>query len=125
MAIKTIRLDDATLLKYQEMHPQNPTLAIENQLERYKNCSYKERILIFDAETRKELEKLYGKPIEDAPDMLRWVKNCLVFKAGDVEIPLTEGQRKRLQGEALHMGANLNDYLKKRIENAIFNAIGA
>lgn len=125
MAIKTIRLADETMAKYQEMHPQNPTLALENQLEKFKEVSYKERVLVFPAEVRRELEHLVGKPIEDAKEFVEWVKKLQVFKAGEVDIPLTDGQRKRLEGEAKFYGQPLETYIRTRVQSAVRMGLGA
>lgn len=125
MAIKTIRLSDETMTKYQEMHPQNPVLAIENQLEKFKDVSYKERVLLFEASVRKELEHLYGKPIEDAQEFVNWVKKAIVFKAGEVDVPLTDGQRKRMELEAKFSNQPLQDYIKSRVQSSLRMGLGA
>lgn len=125
MAIKTIRISDETMAKYQEMHPQNPTLAIENQLEKFKEVSYKERVLLFDSTSRKDLEHLVGKPIEDAHEFVQWVRKLIVFKVGELEISLTDAQRKRLEGEAKFYAQPLDGYVKSRVESAIRMGLGA
>lgn len=125
MAIKTIRISDETLQKYQEMHPQNPSLAIESQLERFKDFSYKERVLLFPSKVRQELEKIVGKTVEDAEDFLGWVKKLATFKVEGVEFALSDGQRKRLEGEARFAGQPLDKFVEARLRNAIRDGIGA
>lgn len=124
MAIKTIRVSDETMAKYQEMHPQNPTLAIENQLEKFRDVSYKDRVLLFSPETRKELEHLVGRPIENDAEFVNWVKKILVFKMDGIEIALTDGQRKRLEGEAKFYSQPLDKYIRMRVQSAVQGGLG-
>jgi hypothetical protein len=74
---------------------------------------------------RKELEHLVGKPIEDAQEFVKWVKKAVVFKAGEIDIPLTEGQRKRLEGEAKFYGQPLEGYISSRVQAAVRAGLGA
>lgn len=124
LAIKTIRIPDETLQKYQDMHPQNPSLALEQQLERWKDLSYKERVLVFPAEVRKELEHIVGRPIEDAQDFVKWVKKALTFKVEDFELHLTDGQKKTLEGQAKFFQQPLPEFTRTKIKVAIQKEIG-
>lgn len=125
MAIKTIRIPDETLQKYQDMHPQNPSLAIESQLERFKDFGYKERVLLFPSKVRQELERIVGRTIEDAEEFLGWVKKLSGFKVEGFEFTLSDGQRKRLESEAKFAGQPVEKYVEVRLRNAIRDGIGA
>lgn len=124
MAIVTLRVPDETLEKYKQMHPSNPSLAMENQLKKYQEVSYKERNVILPGEARRELEAIYGTSIESPSAFVGWVKRLVTISVEGLEFSLKAGQRKTIEGEASFWKKDFKPFAQVRIQNMIDSALG-
>lgn len=124
LAIVSIRIPDETFEIYKKMNPGVPTKAIEGQLERFKGVHINDRVLILTSEERKEIEKLRSGPLETAKDLIKWVRNLVTANVGGVEIPLKDGQRKKLEGEARFYKQDPKDYAEKTLRMVLDHALG-
>lgn len=124
MAVFSIQLSDETFEKYAKGSPEDPRKGIEAQLERFKDVPVGERALIFDAESRKGLEGLFQRPIEDAAKLTEWVRRLQEIAVGGLSIPLTEAQVKRISTDARFFAVTPEKILKDRVGVALMQAIG-
>lgn len=125
MAIVSISLKDETFEKYSTYSPEDPRKGIETQLERFKGIPPSERALIFNSEDRGEIEKLFGRPIEAAAELVKWVKRLQEVNVGGIDIPLTEPQVKKLESDARFFGEKAETMLPRKARTALRDAIGA
>lgn len=122
MAIVTLRLPDETLTKYQGYNQASPAKAMEKQLEKFKEFSPNERVLLLSSMERQDLEKLVGLPFENGEALVTWAKKLLTANIEGVEVTLDEGQRKRLQSEAGFYKKDPTEWIKGRITGALRRA---
>lgn len=124
MALVNIVLPDETFAEYAKNSPESPQKGIEAQLERFKGIPPQERALVFTSEERGLLEKLFGRPIEAAGDLVKWIKKLQEIEVGGLSVPLTEGQVKRLQSNATFFGEKPEVMLARKVRTALFDALG-
>ena len=120
----TLSIPDALYAAYLAHNPQNPQKGLVEQLERFRGFSPKERVLVFPSAVRQAVEKLYGQPIEDPVKFAEWLSGLVSVKVGDVEVELSEGQRKRLLGEAQFYGRETSGYVQERVGKAVRDGLG-
>lgn len=125
MANVSITLDDKTFEQYSKYDPVDPRKGLETQLERFKGIPPTERALVFTSEERGAIEKLVGRPIERAEDLVKWVTRLQVIDVGGVQVPLTEVQIKRLESDARFFGEKAETMLSRKARTALRDAIGA
>lgn len=124
MAILSITLPDETFAEYAKHCPDDPRRGIEAQLERFKGLPPGERVLFFDEKSRSELERLFQRPIEDPAKLVEWVKKLQELNVAGIEVPLTEGQAKRLASDAKFFNTTPEKLVKTRVTTALRDAIG-
>lgn len=125
MATFTLKIDDELLAKYQGHNPKMLVQKnIEAALERFQDISADQRAVIFPNEVRKELEHLYGKTIEDPKKFVEWVRNLVSIKVLGVNIPMRDGQRKRLQAEATFWRQPFESYVTAKVTRWIERELG-
>lgn len=122
--ICSIALPDETFEAYAKYTPESPQKGIEAQLERFKGIPPSERALIFTSSERGSLEKLFGRPIEAAGDLEKWIRKLQEVEVGGVSVPLSEGQVKRLASNANFFGEKPRVMLERKIRTALNDAIG-
>lgn len=122
--IVTITIPDDLYQAYAGMNPSNPRQAIQKQLERFKDVPSNERVVLLSGEVRKAIEGLFGHPIEQGEELVKWLQELTALKLGEVEVPLKEGQRKRLTTEAGFYHREPNEYIASRVARAVDNEIG-
>lgn len=98
--IVNLKLPDELWADYAAMDPKVPQRAIEKQLERFRKNSIADRILPVGDQARRELEKLRGRPIESAEDLISWIRERMTVDLGEVELALSEDQLVRLKTRA-------------------------
>lgn len=124
MAAVTLRIPDAVYEKYKSMHPGNPTHALESQLVKYQDASYKDRTLIFPDAVRGDLEKLFGRPIEDPTGFVKWLRELITIKVAGLEFPLKPGQLKNLHGKATFFKKEFEEFAKPYISRILDRDLG-
>ena len=102
-----------------------PAAAMAKQLAKYQDHDPDHRVLVFSAEERTAVEKLFGKPIERVKEFVDFFTSCLTSKVGGAEIPLTASQKKRVEGMAGFWKQDPKELLVTLIKQAITNRLGA
>lgn len=124
MAIVTLRIPDDTLELYKKMSPLNPSAALEGQLERMKGVPYHDRAVVFPSEVRRDLEVLYGTPIENPEKFVKWVKGLMTASIEGLEFTLRAGQRKRLEGQANFFKKPFLEFVKAKVGAILDRELG-
>lgn len=107
-----------------EENPQNWWRGILQKLARFKGVKHGERILMFRGQDMQDLERLYGKPIEDLPAFNKWLEHLKSVPVGEIPVVLKEGQRKMIQGEANHYKIPFAEVARKKTEMALDRLLG-
>ena len=125
MAILTLKIDDEVLEKYKARAGDlTPQTALEATLVRFQEVDPKRRFLLFSDEEREKIEGLFGHPIETAGQFVAWVKDLLSVNVLGVDIPMRDGQRKRLAAEAKFWKTPFEDYVESKITRIVDQALG-
>jgi hypothetical protein len=122
--ILNITLPDEIFARYADRNPSNPRKEIEKVLERFVAFDPSDRLLIVPKDVRQELEKLIGGPIEKWEKFLSIFKDALSIRAGEVLVPLTEGQVKRLKGQADFYKRDPLEYTTDMVKRGLFAFLG-
>ena len=122
--ILNITLPDEIFARYADRNPANPRKEIEKVLERFVSFDPSDRLLIVPKDVRQELEKLIGGPIEKWEKFLSIFKDALSIRAGEVLVPLTEGQVKRLKGQADFYKRDPLEYTTDMVKRGLFAFLG-
>lgn len=122
--ILTIKVDDNVFTKYSERNPSSPQKEIEKVIERFVGFDPSDRLLIVPKEVRQELEKLTGTPIEKWERFLHFFRDALSIRAGEVYVPLTEGQTKRLKSQAEFFKRDPKEFTEDTIKRGLFSFLG-
>ena len=122
--IVTLRIPDKLYEKYVEHNRSNPQQAMEKQLERFADHSTSDRVLVFPAEGRKEVEKLFGTPIEDVSKFVNWLKSLVSIRVSEVEVPLRAGQLKSLCAQAEGRKIGKEKYIRDQVQVALDREFG-
>lgn len=123
MAVVTLTIPDETFLLYSK-HGISPQEAMKKQLERFKEFSPAQRVVVLSDEARGRLEKLLETTIEDTNKLAGWVEGLVKMNVDGVEIMLSEGQRKRLVGEANFYSTEHNKYIDERVRGILNRELG-
>lgn len=123
--ISTIKISDEVYKKYEERDKKSPRRALERTIECFQDVNPEDRTVILTKDQRVELEKLYGKPIEDFSLFLRWLVERSSVTVEGVKIPLKGGQLKYLSGQVNHYKRPLEDVVREAVQNAIDAHLGA
>lgn len=133
--ILTISLPDdfeAKLIAHGGASPNKAAAALIQRFVEYKPT---DRTLFFPEVEKRELEKLYGEPI-DRTNMARfieWVRQRAAVTVGDVQVPLSAGQLKRAHTNATKLrsrdgkpadGAAVAAYLRETVKEAVSASLG-
>lgn len=120
----TIKIPDELYVRYSERNPSSPQKEIEKTLERFADIPHSDRLLVVPKEVRQELEKLTGAPIEKWDRFLSFFKDALSVRAGGVNVPLTEGQTKRLKAQAEFFKQDPQSFIETKVKSALFSYLG-
>lgn len=123
--VVTITVPDEVYQSYLAHNPSNPRQAILKQLERFAAVPTGKRILVLANEDLRVLEALYGVPIENADTLVKWATALTALRIGEMEVPLREGQRKRLTAEAGFYKREAGEYVREQVKKAIDEKMGA
>lgn len=123
--IVTLSIDDKTHAQYGEMDPESPQRAMEKQLERFKSYLPTERVLLFSPEERRELERLYGRPIDEPLRFIEFIRKLVSVDIAGVPVVLNAGQVKRLVAEAEHVHRKPAELLEQKVKQMAFAVLGA
>lgn len=124
MAVKTIRIPDELLSCYEAMDPHDPLKAIVKQLERFKHISAGDRAVILPNEVRQDLERVYGRPIEDFDRFAAWVRGLATLRVGEADVILSAGQKKAIAHEATAQGMTVTSFLAREIPEMLAHRWG-
>lgn len=122
--IANIRVSDETFDKYVGYDKSNPRLAMEQQLERYRDVSPKDRVLVLNAEQRKRLEKLWSAPIEDMDQFVSWIEKLHSMHIMGQPIPLTKNQINQLAQQAGFYHKAPAEYIGEKILQLLRQGVG-
>jgi hypothetical protein len=121
--VLTIKISDELYEKYGKLNPQNPRYAIEKTLEKYSEAGYSSKVLVVTGEPLKDLQVSVGQ-IDSAEELAEAVKRALSVRVDGIEVPLTEGQRKRLESNAKFYNQPQDEYAVSLIVRALQSAFG-
>lgn len=124
MAAPVVRIKDETWDKYVAFNPTNPNRACAEQLEKFSDIDPKDKGLVLNARQRGEVEGLAGRSLESGEQLVGYIKHLIELKVGDVNVLLTEGQKKRLYSEALKQGKTAAEYVEWRLKNVFLREFG-
>jgi hypothetical protein len=122
--ILTIAIPDSIYLKYSEKNPKDPKKDIEKVIEKFADFPLSDRLLLVPKEVRLELEKLTGAPIEKWEKFVSLFRDALSVRAGEVNVPLTEGQVKRLKSQAEFYKREYKEYVEDMVKRGLFSFLG-
>lgn len=122
--IISITIPDELFSKYAERDPANPRKEIEKTLSKFVDIPPSDRLLLVPPEVRKELEKLVGGPIEKWEKFLKFFKDTISVRAAEVNVPLTEGQAKRLASQAAFYKRDPKEYVTDQVKRGLFQFLG-
>ncbi len=122
--ILTLSVPDEVYTKYSERNPKDPKKDIEKVIAKFAEIPLDDRLLLVPKETRLELEKLVGAPIEKWEKFVHLFRDALSIRAGEVNIPLTEGQVKRLKLQADFYKREYKEYVGDVIRRGLFSFLG-
>jgi len=121
--VVTLSVPDSIFQAYAAMGDKPAQTIMVKQLEKFQKFNPLDRVLIFPTEERQAMERLYGQPIEDFKDFIRWLTERAGVKVDEAQLDLSEGQRRRLVSEAKFYEETYENYLKKRAQRALDGAI--
>lgn len=122
--IISITIPDAIYAKYSERNPENPRKEIEKTLEKFSDVPVSDRLLLVPPDVRRELEKLVGGPIEKWEKFLRIFRDALSIRAGEVNVPLSEGQVKRVSDQVRFYKREPKEYLEELLKRGVNHVLG-
>lgn len=135
MAVITLSVPDDLMERIiKEHNSTNPNKGIVDLLRRFIDYPPTKRALLFSYEQRREIEALFGEPIDatNVDRFIAWVRTRASVNVGGVEIPLTAGQLKRAQSNATFWRStdgqpheNLTrDYIHAQVRESLASALG-
>lgn len=122
--IISITLPDALYAKYSTKNPENPRKEIEKTLEKFVDIPLSDRLLLVPKEVRQELEGLIGGPIENWKKFLSFFKDAISVRAGEVNVPLTQGQTQRLAHQAAFFKRDPKDFVEETVKRGLYQFLG-
>lgn|SRR5678815_6128959 len=117
--ILTLAMPDELYTEYTTHFPTGVNKGMVAQLKRFKDFPPTERALLFKPEERKELEKLFGRPIENGDELVKWIRGLLTLNVGGTEVPLTAVQQKLLGDEARFFKKEPAAYLAEKVKRGM------
>lgn len=123
--IVTLSLKDETHEAYVKHNPTSPNKAMAATLERFAEYGHK-RALVLSDEARREIEVLYGKPVDDAemPAFIKWLKRRASVKVGECEVALNAAQLKRAESNATFWGQSLEKWITDKVHAGLEGVLG-
>lgn len=122
--ILPLKISDDIFQKYVKHNPQNPQKAMQDQLVRYADEDPGDRVTVLSQEQRRRLERLHQLPFEDGETLVKWVERLANVRIGEVNVPLTAGQIKRLEGEAKFFNQDPVVYTERKIKDFFLRTFG-
>lgn len=92
----SLKVSDEVFEAYGTHNPQNPRLAMEQALERFKAVTPNKKAILLSGDALAELQTLLGGSYDGASDLVLAIRKALVVKVDGVEVALTESQRKAI-----------------------------
>ena len=117
--IVPIRIKDDTHLQYAGYDGNSPQRAIERQVERFKDFSPTDRALLLSHKERRDLEALYGTPIDSGRQIVEWVTRLKGMDIEGLTFFLSPPQVKRVEDWAFKSGRPLKEWLKWKLQEGI------
>lgn len=122
--ILTLTIPDEIYTKYSEKNPKDPKKDIEKVILKFADFPLDDRLLLVPKPVRLELEKLVGAPIEKWEKFVSLFRDALSIRAGEVNVPLTEGQVKRLKLQADFYKREPLEYTADLVKRGLFSFLG-
>lgn len=92
----SLKVPDEVFEAYGAQNPQNPRLAMEQTLERFKGVNPGQKAILLVGEPLAALQTLLGGSYDGASDLVLAIRKALVVAVDGVEVALTESQRKAI-----------------------------
>jgi hypothetical protein len=125
LALITIRLSDETFQKYAQYDMESPERALQRQLEANKDHDPGQRRLVVSGQDLSALERAVGKQFETATSLLHAFGPLAQLKLDEVQVSLTEWQRKRLLQAATFAGKEPSAFLEDLLKRSLQTVLGA
>lgn len=124
--IISIRISDDVYQKYMKQDPKFPQRVIKDTLDKYQDVPIEERFVFVKGEALDKIEKAIGttlgqEQIDDLGDLVQ--KLCSV-RVDARDVPLTKGQRYRLERESEFFKRSFDDLLVERLEKILLREWG-
>lgn len=106
-----------------------PEEVMADRLERFKDVSPSDRVVVIDPKSRQALEQIlsYGS-LQSAEDLVKKVESLASIRIGDIRLDFTPGQMRELANVAKRNRKTVEEVIKEtveRMESLFFNHVGA
>lgn len=112
--ILQLAVPDETYQKYTEAAPGKARELILKAIDSYAGAPPGARQLVFSREEIGELEKVTGKTVETAHELIDLLKRLSTMKVDTVEVSITARQAKALEAQAGFWRKPVPEYLKEK-----------
>ncbi len=123
--VVTISIPDELYQVYTKFNPQNPSKAIVKQLERFQTVAPSDKAIVLGPNEQKELVGITNYALDSASQLVEAFKKAISIDVAGVNVPLTEGQRKRLEANAKFFNKSVPEFLTARVKEAVLAHLGA
>jgi hypothetical protein len=115
--ILSIRIKDNTYQKYVEKDTKVPQRAIERAVEKYADADGKERFVLVRGKALDQAEKTLGTTLsnDNIEDLGNFMERMSSVRVDGMDIPLSKGQRYRLERESEFYKRPFDELLKERL----------
>ena len=115
--ILSIKIKDDTYRKYAEMDSKVPQRAIERMLEKHSGSDPKKRFVMLEGAALDKVEVAMGTTLskDNVEDLGELVKQLVAVRVDAKDVPLSKGQRYRLEREAEFYKRTFDDLLVERL----------
>jgi hypothetical protein len=121
----SLKVSDEVFEAYGTHNPQNPRLAMEQALERFQEVTPNKKAILIAGEALAELQRLLDGTFEGASDLLPALRKALTVKVGDVEVALTESQRKAISDTVKYFPKmETREFTEQKIKEGLRYALG-
>ena len=113
--ILRITVPDEIYEAYGAINPKNPRKVMEDILVKFAGVDPSRKTIIVTGDLLAEIQKLLGASLDSAAGLFGAVKERLTFQVGDVNVQLTEAQRKKLVTQAKAWNRPVDEFIAEQV----------
>jgi hypothetical protein len=98
--ILRMQVPDEVYEAFGQVNPKNPRKVMEALLEKFSGANPAGKQILIEGEELSRLQGLLSTSVDSAESLLEAIRVALLFKVDDVEVELTDAQRKKLVTQA-------------------------